>query len=138
MKKRSIFSAVCVLGVAGIICGHVAFAQGTSVPGASGAGSLVATGKVVGPNEEPQAGVPVTVKGPMGKTHAFTEAKGNWSLYNLAPGKYQVQPAPGTTDSADESVAFTVEDKGFFDKLFGGKQAVVLTPEIKLDREFRQ
>jgi len=96
------------------------------------AGGLSASGKVVGPTAEPQAGVPVLVEGPSGKTHAFTDADGNWSLYNLSPGTYTVKPA------IDESrpVDFTVKNKGFFGKIFGSDSSAVYTSDIKLNKNY--
>ena len=47
-----------------------------------------AIGKVIGPDSKPQPGVPLEVTGPEGKTTAFTDQNGQWSLYNLTPGLY--------------------------------------------------
>jgi hypothetical protein len=65
-----------------------------------------ATGKVVGPDAKPQVGVPIVVKGPGGTTTAFTDYKGQWFLYNLLPGEYEVKPA---VTSDHQQVMFTVE-----------------------------
>jgi hypothetical protein len=137
MKILSVCRAASVVLVG--LAAQTASAQNSTPPDAGApSGVLAATGKVVGPDQEPQAGVPVLVEGPMGKTHAFTDAKGNWSLYNLAPGKYQVKPASGTANDVNEPVAFTVKEKGFFDKLFGSDKSAVLAAEIKLDKDFKQ
>jgi hypothetical protein len=96
------------------------------------AGGLSASGKVVGPNAEPQVGVPVVVEGPAGKTHAFTDANGNWSLYNLSPGTYQVRPAVDNNQQVD----FTVKNKGIFGNIFGSPPSAVYTSDIKLNRNY--
>jgi len=96
------------------------------------AGGLSASGKVVGPSFEPQAGVPVVVEGPTGKTHAFTDANGNWSLYNLSPGNYKVSPAVDDSQRID----FTVKNKGVFGKMFGSDPSAVYTSDIKLNRNY--
>jgi hypothetical protein len=113
----------------------VAFGQGTTTPSA---GSAAATGQVVGPNSKPQAGIPVVVVGPQGKTHAFTDAKGSWSLYNLKPGTYSVQPTEGMKAGSDQSVSFTVKEKGLFEKLFGSNNTTVYASELKLPKDFQQ
>jgi hypothetical protein len=64
---------------------------------AQGQGSPAATGVLMGPDSKPKAGVPLLVLGPQGKTTVFTDRNGKWSLYNLAPGTYQVQPPAGMT-----------------------------------------
>jgi hypothetical protein len=51
----------------------------------------------LGPDSKPKPGVPLLVLGPQGKTAVFTDKNGRWSLYNLAPGKYEVQPPAGMT-----------------------------------------
>ena len=43
----------------------------------------------MGPDSKPQAGVPLSVHGPQGQITVFTDRNGKWSLYNLAPGKYE-------------------------------------------------
>lgn len=96
------------------------------------AGGLSASGKVVGPSSEPQAGVPVVVEGPTGQTHAFTDANGNWSLYNLSPGTYKVKPAVDDSQRVD----FTVKNKGLFGKIFGSDSSAVYTSDIKLNRNY--
>jgi hypothetical protein len=96
------------------------------------AGGLSASGKVVGPTAEPQAGVPVVVEGPTGKTHAFTDADGNWSLYNLSPGTYKVKPAVDDGQLVD----FTVKNKGMFSKIFGSDSSAVYTSDIKLNKNY--
>jgi hypothetical protein len=59
----------------------------------------VATGKVVEPDLKPAAGVPLQIVGPKGTTFAFTDENGNWSLYNLEPGAYQVKPGWASTNT---------------------------------------
>lgn len=101
-------------------------------------GSLAATGKVVGPNSVPQAGVPVQVQGPLGTTHVYTDAKGSWSLYKLPPGTYQAHALIGTTSETLPSVNFTIKAKGWFESVFGSNKPAVAAPEIKLDNSYRQ
>jgi len=117
MKKLCSFSAVLLYCVIGLLVG--ANAQ-SSTPAPS------ATGKVVGPDAKPQVGVPIVVKGQKGTTTAFTDGKGEWSLYNLEPGKYAVGPA--VTSNAPQ-VEFTVE---------GGskQQATYHASEMKLDKDW--
>jgi hypothetical protein len=85
--------------------------------------SPVATGKVIGPDLKPEPGIPVQVVGPEGKkTFAFTDADGSWSLYNLAPGTYEVKPGPGwSTIATQQPINFTVKQPGFWEELFGTK-----------------
>lgn len=94
-----------------------------------------ATGKVVGPNSKPQAGVPIQVTGPAGKTTAFTDEHGNWSLYNLAPGTYQIKPAAGLTTTTQTPKSFTVQQTGFLGNLLGGSKTYYAT-EMKLDKNW--
>lgn len=91
----------------------------------------VATGKVVGPTGQPAAGVPLQVQGPQGKTVVFTDAKGQWSLYNLPAGTYRVAPLAKPTVTG-QPIEFSVKDKGVVDKLFGGEDKAYSASEIKL------
>jgi hypothetical protein len=75
-------------------------AQGTAPTTSESTTAPAATGKVVGPDSKPPAGVPIQVTGPEGKTTAFADQNGNWSLYNLVPGTYQIKPAAGVTTTA--------------------------------------
>jgi hypothetical protein len=99
--------------------------------GTIGSGASV-TGRVVGRSNQPQAGVPVQVQGPLGTTHVFTDLNSNWSLYNVQPGTYAVRPA-GNASSQSPAVQFTVKESGFFGKLSGSSDTKFSAPEIKLD-----
>lgn len=94
-------------------------------------GRLAATGHVVGANGQPQPGVPLRVEGPQGKTLAVTDDKGQWFLYNLAPGSYKVQ-AVGQKDGGDAS--FSVKQRSVVDRLIGRETPVVKAPAITLDK----
>jgi|SRR5579872_880356 len=107
---------------------------GTSSAGESTA-VPAATGKVIGPDSKPQAGVPIQVTGPEGQTTAFTDAHGNWSLYNLTPGTYQIKPGAGAATA--QSKTFTIEQAGLFGSLFGGsKNRTYYATEMKLDKNW--
>jgi hypothetical protein len=136
MNIRLLVGTTAVLFAVQTVVPCIETAQAQS--GAASASSVTpaATGKVVGPESQPQAGVPVVIEGPMGKTHAFTDAKGDWSLYNLEPGEYNVKAATGR--AAGEAVQFTVKDRGVFGKLFGSAPTAVTTSAIKLNQEFKQ
>jgi expansin (peptidoglycan-binding protein) len=92
----------------------------------------VAIGKVVGPGGAPVAGAPLQVQGPQGKTVVYTDAKGQWSLYNLPAGTYSVAPLNKTAPS-DQPVQFSIKDKGVIDKLFGNADTTFFASEIKLN-----
>jgi hypothetical protein len=113
-------------------------AQGTPPSVGGSTTAPAATGKVVGPDSQPQAGVPIQVTGPEGQTTAFTDQHGNWSLYNLAPGTYQIKPAAGaTTTTAQSQKTFTIEQTGLLGGLFGGsKNRTYYATEMKLDRNW--
>jgi hypothetical protein len=97
-------------------------------------GTAAAKGKVVGPSNEPQPGVPVKVEGPLGQTVAITDKSGTWSLYNLPAGNYKVRMIGAEKSKATEPVDFTVKEASFWDKLSGtGQKDVVWTPDIKID-----
>jgi hypothetical protein len=84
----------------------VALVGGAITISAQGQVSPAATGVLMGPNSKPQAGVPLLVLGPQGKITVFTDRNGKWSLFNLAPGRYEVQPPAGmTTDPS----TFTIQ-----------------------------
>ena len=105
MRKLCCFLMISLFGVIG--SGIVARAESSFSPSA--------TGKVIGPDSKPQPGVPVEVTGPQGKTTAFTDQNGQWSLYNLAPGDYKVKPvAPTAPDQT--SVDFKITGKGWLDR----------------------
>jgi hypothetical protein len=102
--------------------------------------SPIATGKVVGPNLKPERGVPVQVLGPEGKTFAVTDENGSWSLYNLAPGTYEVKAAPGwTTSTGQQPISFTVKQSGFWEGLFGKKSdKTFFATDMKVDKDSKQ
>lgn len=125
-----------VLPIVMSLCAVSAWAQSLSTqtaPSASWGGA--ATGKVIGPDAAPQVGVPVIVSGPAGVTHAFTDAKGNWSVYNLAPGDYQVKPALKAAGEA--SVNFSVKDRGLIGRLLGSETDIT-TSAMRLNHDFQQ
>jgi hypothetical protein len=102
-------------------------------------GTLVATGKVVGPHSEPQAGVPIQVSGPQGEFTSFTDADGLWSVYNLPAGTYHVQPPKGMTTATKKPTTFTVTQTGLLGTLFGAEQKPAYTGEIMLlGEDFKQ
>lgn len=141
MNIRLAFSAAGILFAtqAVVPCIQIASAQTNAAPAANASSiAPAATGAVVGPGSQPQAGVPVIVEGPMGKTHAFTDSKGNWSLYNLEPGEYHVKAAMGSAADPGNPVVFTVKERGVFGKIFGSEPPAVTTSAIKLNQEFKQ
>lgn len=87
------------------------------------------TGKVIGPNGTPVPGAPLQVQGPDGKTVVFTDAKGQWSLYNLPAGNYSVEPL---TKASDQPAQFAIKDKGLVNKLLGGSDAPFTASDIRL------
>jgi hypothetical protein len=98
-------------------------------------GGLAATGLVVGPDGQPQPGVPLTVEGPQGKTLAVTDERGAWSLYNLAPGLYSIQPAVGQKDASRSApVNFNVKKRSVFDSLIGTEASVYKAPAMRIDK----
>jgi hypothetical protein len=92
-------------------------------------GGLAATGVVVGTNGQPKAGVPLRVEGPQGKTHAITDEKGTWSLYNLAPGSYKVEALEKGAQS--DTINFDVKPRPWYQF---GTPAVFKAPDIRLAR----
>ena len=118
-----------------------AVVAGAQTPPAAGApaqttetsGVAAAKGRVVGSSNEPQAGVPVQIKGPLGQTVAITDKSGTWSLYNLPAGNYRAQMVGAQKSKAPNPVDFTVKDASFWEKISGGQKMVVWTPEIKVD-----
>jgi hypothetical protein len=89
-----------------------------------------ATGKVVGPDAKPQIGVPIVVTGPSGTTTAFTDDKGQWFLYNLKLGRYEVKPA--VTPSQSQAI-FTVEGAG---PLWSKQQNTYRASDMKLNKDW--
>jgi hypothetical protein len=141
MNIRLAFCAAGVLLAMQAVASFVPTAEAqTSASPAANVSSIApaATGAVVGPGSQPQAGVPVIVEGPMGKTHAFTDSKGNWSLYNLEPGEYHVKAAMGSVAEPSDPVVFTVKERGVFGKIFGSEPPAVTTSAIKLNQDFKQ
>ena len=141
MNRRLIFGTMGVLLAmqAATPWIQIAEAQNAAAPAANvSSPAPAATGKVVGPQSQPQAGVPVIIEGPMGKTHAFTDSKGDWSLYNLEPGEYHVKPAITSSTDSGEPVTFTVKERGVFGKIFGSEPPAVTTQAIKLNKAFSQ
>jgi hypothetical protein len=106
MRKLWCFLTISLFGVIG--SGVVARAESSFLPSA--------TGKVIGPDSKPQPGVPVEVTGPQGKTTAFTDQNGQWSLYNLEPGDYKVKPVAPMAPDQKTSVDFKISGKGWLDK----------------------
>jgi uncharacterized protein (DUF2141 family) len=107
-------------------------AAGEVSPAADMSGVAAAKGKVVGSSNEPQAGVPVQIKGPLGQTVAITDKSGTWSIYNLPAGNYKAQMI-GAEKSKTDPVDFTVKSASFWEKLSGTSQKdVVWTPELKI------
>ena len=109
------FIAVCIVASIPLLAAQPASAQ------TGGA----ATGKVVGSNNQPLAGVPVQVLGPQGKTVIFTDAQGKWSLYNLPAGTYHVEAAGVASTPAE----FAVKSGS----VFGGQNNYVAS-DIKINR----
>lgn len=97
-----------------------------------GFGSLSAKGRVVDAKSKPEPGVPVEISGPSGKVYAVTDQSGNWHVYNLPAGKYNVQAADIGRGSDSSSVSFTIEQEGFLHRWFGGGERVKEAAEIKL------
>lgn len=85
-------------------------------------------GTVVGPSNEPQAGVPVQIEGPPGKTIAVTDNNGTWTLYNLPAGQYQVKAIDAQQTAP---VTFSVKEKSFWERVLGSSKNVVSSPEIR-------
>lgn len=97
-------------------------------------GVAAAKGKVIGSSNEPQAGVPVQIQGPLGQTVAITDKSGTWSLYNLPAGNYKVKMLGAQQPETSAPVDFTVKDASFWDKITGSAQKdVVWTPEIRVE-----
>jgi hypothetical protein len=113
------FIAVCIVASIPLL----------AAPPASSQTSPAATGKVVGSNNQPLAGVPVQVQGPQGKTVIFTDALGKWSLYNLPDGAYHIEAA----NAASTPVEFSVKNTGVVDKLFGGQNHYIAS-DIKINK----
>jgi hypothetical protein len=116
------FVAACIIAAIPLLAAAPASSQTSSVAPA-------ATGKVVGSNNQPLAGVPLQVQGPQGKTVIFTDAQGKWSLYNLPDGTYHV----GAANAAAAPVEFAVKNSTGIDKLFGGQNSYNAS-DIKIDK----
>jgi hypothetical protein len=124
MNKLCRFAAVSLYCVVGLGAGASAQSASQPTPAPS------ATGKVVGPDAKPQIGVPIVVNGPSGTTTAFTDYKGEWSLYNLRPGRYEVKPAVTPSQS---QVIFTVEGAG---PLWSKQQNTYRASDMKLNKDW--
>lgn len=96
-------------------------------------GVTSAKGIVVGPNNTPQAGVPVQIVGPPGQTVAITDKEGKWSVYNLPAGDYKVKMIGPTNSSTTKQVGFSVKEPSFFDKWLGGTSGTVTSPAIEVE-----
>ncbi len=92
-------------------------------------GAASAKGKVIGPSDQPQAGVPVTIEGPPGQTTAITDKNGTWSVYNLPAGQYKVK----SVIDKSAPVTFSVKESSFWDKVTGGRDTAVKSPDIKVE-----
>jgi Carboxypeptidase regulatory-like domain len=125
IARQTVAAAIFVLGIASVGADAQSSTATNSEPPAS------ATGTVIGPDSKPQPGVPVQVNGPNGRTTVFTDANGKWSLYNLAPGTYQVQPGPGVTMTNQAPMNFTIDKSGLF-----GSTPTYNTSVMKLDKEW--
>jgi len=90
-----------------------------------------ATGTVVGPDSQPQAGIPIQVNGPEGQTTVFTDEKGKWSLYNLSPGTYQAKPLARSGGASQATINFTISKSGLF-----GSSATYNASVMKLDKNW--
>src|SRR5712664_611873 len=118
--------AICSLVAASTV---TADAQQAEPAKRGGFGELSAIGKVVGPTSKPEPGVPVEITGPPGKIHALTDQNGQWHVYNLPAGEYNVQPL-----KASKSVAsFTVDHKTLLQRWFGGAEPPKVAAEIKIE-----
>jgi hypothetical protein len=119
---------------ASICCAQSPPAAGAPAQSTDMSGGAAAKGKVVGASNEPQAGVPVQIKGPLGQTVAITDKTGTWSLYNLPAGDYKVRMVGAQNSKIPDPVDFTVKNASFWEKISGAAQKeVVWTPEIKVD-----
>ncbi len=139
MTKTRRYAVACFLlcSFAAAPSAQPSSAQGMSATATETTTAPAATGKVVGPDSKPQAGVPIQVTGPEGKTTAFTDVHGNWSLYNLAPGTYKIKPAASVTTTAQTPTTFTIQPSGFFKGLLGGsKNPTYYATEMKLDKNW--
>lgn len=104
----------------------------TKVPG-----TPVATGKVVGPTDEPQAGVPVQVQGPVGKSYAFTDKDGVWTLYNLPAGDYMVVPVGSLAVNGSKVASFTVRERGLW-TFTSNSATTYYAPDMPISKEVNQ
>jgi hypothetical protein len=95
---------------------------------------MSAKGQVIGPSNEPQAGVPVQIIGPPGKTIAITDKNGTWSLYNLPAGDYQGKMVGSDASKTSPAVNFSIKAPTFWDKVTSGKESSVVSPALKLGK----
>jgi hypothetical protein len=120
-----------MLVAASCLCAAAAAQAQTSAAPADAA--AMARGKVVGPADQPKAGIAVAIQGSQGKTVAVTDSNGTWSIYNLPAGTYTAQILHSANKATDSDlVSFTVKEKSFWDKLTGGDKAVVSAPALKV------
>jgi hypothetical protein len=124
MRKFCCFLTVSVLGMIGT--GMVARAESSFSPSA--------TGKIIGPDSKPQPGVPLEVTGPEGKTTAFTDQNGQWSLYNLKPGDYRVKPVAPTAPDQRTSADFQITGKTWF----AGSKDTYNAGDLELGKSWQQ
>jgi hypothetical protein len=106
MRTFCCFLMISLFGMTGFI--SVTHAESSKNPPS-------AIGKIIGPDSKPQPGVPLEVTGPEGKTTAFTDQNGQWSLYNLKPGDYTVKPVAPMAPDQKTIADFTIPGKGWFD-----------------------
>jgi uncharacterized protein (DUF2141 family) len=103
----------------------------TSSTAPADAAATAAKGKVIGPADQPKAGVPVAIQGSQGKTVAVTDANGTWSLYNLPAGTYTAQVLHAQNKDT-KPVSFTIKEKSFWDRLTGSDKEIVSAPALKM------
>jgi hypothetical protein len=127
MRRFCALLTISVFGVLG--SGVIARAQSSSSPNIPPS----ATGKVIGPDSKPQPGVPLEVTGPEGKTTAFTDQNGQWSLYNLKPGDYSVKPVTPMASDQNTTADFKIIGKGWFD----GSKSTYDAGDLKLSRSWQ-
>jgi hypothetical protein len=131
MIRASVYLAVIVLSPA---FANAQTPPSTGAPPQTTSGVAAAKGKVISSSNEPQAGVPVQIQGPLGQTVAITDKTGTWSLYNLPAGNYKVKMLGAQQTQASTPVDFTVKEASFWDRITGGAQKnVVWTPEIQVE-----
>lgn len=132
MMKRAA-PMLCAAGLV-IALASAAIAQTQTQPMS---GDAAVKGTVVGPSNMPQAGIPVQIVGPPGKTVAITDKNGNWSVYNLPAGDYKVQALGADKTSNANQVTFSVKETPFWRKFTGSATEIVNSPQIKLEENLR-